>query len=86
MQATRLKGEITPNRRLVVRVPKSMKPGAVEVILVRSPKGKKRSTRRAAGHPAFGIWAKRSDIRSSAAFAARLRRGLESRKDGNGRN
>lgn len=85
MLATKLKGQITRDRRLVVRIPRDMKTGTVEVILLHlsSPSTKGR-TRRGSAHPAFGIWAKRSDITDAAAFAAELRQRVEMRADGNG--
>ncbi|PKO23153.1 MAG: hypothetical protein CVU38_05530 [Chloroflexi bacterium HGW-Chloroflexi-1] len=33
-------------------------------------------------HPAFGLWADRTDIQDSAAFAQQLRRTIEGRRDG----
>ncbi len=84
MLATKLKGQITRDRRLVVRIPRDMETGAVEVILLRSSSQPvKRRTRRGSAHPAFGIWAKRSDITDAAAFAAELRQRVEMRVDGN---
>jgi hypothetical protein len=84
MLATKLKGQITRDRRLVVRVPRDMETGTVEVILlhVASPATKRRA-RRVATHPAFGIWAKRTDINDAGSFAAQLRQRIESRSDGN---
>ena len=71
MFAVKLKGQITPDRQLRVKLPKDIAPGAVEVIVLheappepaRTPK---RRTRRKAAHPAFGLWAKREDIPDSA--------------------
>lgn len=84
MLATKLKGQITRDRRLVVRIPRDMETGAVEVILLReSPQPAKRRARRGTTHPAFGIWAKRADIHDAATFAAELRQRVESRGDGN---
>lgn len=90
MFAVKLKGQITPDRQLRVKLPKDIAPGAVEVIVLheappepaRTPK---RRTRRKAAHPAFGLWAKREDIPDSAEFAAKLRERVQSRKDRNGR-
>ncbi|MDE3087827.1 MAG: hypothetical protein KGJ80_00380 [Chloroflexota bacterium] len=84
MLATKLKGQITRDRRLVVRIPREMATGTVEVILLHlSPQPAKRRARRGTGHPAFGIWAKRSDITDAASFAAQLRQRVEMRADGN---
>jgi hypothetical protein len=84
MFATKLKGQITRDRRLVVRIPREMEAGTVEVILLHlSSQPTKRRTRRGTMHPAFGIWAKRPDINDAAAFAAQLRQRVESRADGN---
>jgi hypothetical protein len=84
MLATKLKGQITRDRRLVVRIPRDMETGTVEVILLHlSSQSTKRRTRRGTTHPAFGIWAKRSDINDAASFAAELRQRVEMRADGN---
>jgi hypothetical protein len=82
MLATKLKGKITPSRKLVVDIPAELVPGAVEVILLQDGPAKpvKQSSRKAK-HPAFGIWAGRTDIADSAAFAAELREKLEQRRD-----
>jgi len=86
MYATKLKGQITRDRRLVVEVPRDIAPGAVEVILMRlSPKPTRRRARRMA-HPAFGVWAKRSDITDADSFASQLRERLETRADGDRRD
>ncbi|MBI5877213.1 MAG: hypothetical protein HZB53_06160 [Chloroflexi bacterium] len=85
MNAARLKGRISIDRRLIVdHLPAGMAPGAVEVIVLQadSPKPAKRPKRRAASHPAFGIWANRTDIAESAAYAAELRQRLETRSNG----
>ncbi len=39
-------------------------------------------TLRAGEHPAFGLWADRTDIQDPAAFAQQLRRTIEERRDG----
>jgi len=78
-----MKGEITRDRKLVVtKIPRRITPGAVEVILFqRDTQLRKRRTRRASQHPAFGIWAHRADISDSAQFAAQLRTRVERRAD-----
>ena len=83
MLATKLQGEITRDRRLVVKkIPRRIAPGKVEVILLRpSTRSIKQRGLRANGHPAFGIWAKRAGIKSSAQFAATLRNRIERRAD-----
>lgn len=85
MFAIKLKGEITRDRQLVVDLPREVEPGTVEVILLQPSPGKptKRRSRRNGAHPAFGIWAKRTDITDSASFATQLRRLVETRSDGN---
>jgi len=84
MFATKLKGQITRDRRLVVQIPREIAAGAVEVILLRvSDKTMKRRTRSGSAHPAFGVWAKRTDIADAASFAAQLRHRVETRADGN---
>jgi hypothetical protein len=78
MLATKLKGQITPNRKLIVEIPRDMTPGAVEVILLHEAPAKAvKPARRNAAHPAFGLWAKRADISDSAAYAAQLRQQVE---------
>lgn len=87
MFATKLKGQITRDRRLVVRIPRDMATGNVEVIvLYPSSQPLKRRARRGSAHPAFGLWAKRSDITDTAIFAAQLRQRVETRADGNRRS
>jgi len=84
MLAVKLKGQVTPDRRLVVQLPKDIAPGAVEVIVLHekpAPAPRPR-TRRKATHPGFCIWAKRKDIADSAEFAAQLRLQVERREDG----
>ncbi len=85
MLATKLKGQITPNRQLIVDVPRDISPGAVEVILLHAAPAKatKRQTRRRAAHPAFGLWARRTDLIDSAEYAAQLRQKVEQRTNGN---
>lgn len=85
MDAMILKGQITSRRELVVRIPPTIAPGTVQVILLRaSPqKSVRRRARRNAAHPAFGLWAKRNDMTDSATFASQLRQRLEHRGDGN---
>jgi hypothetical protein len=84
MLATKLKGQITRDRRLVVRIPRNMETGSVEVILLHmSSQSSKRRMRRGTIHPAFGIWAKRLDIEDAAVFAAQMRTRVEMRVDGN---
>ncbi len=82
MLVTRLKGKITPKRKLIVDIPADVVPGTVEVILVQEAqvKSSKRITSKAK-HPAFGLWAKRADITDSTGFAAELRRKIEQRRD-----
>ncbi len=81
MIANKFRGEITADGRLIVHLPKGIAPGAVDVIVLRVPSLKPRR-RAVSAHPAFGIWAKRSGIADSAAFAAELRRQVETRRDG----
>lgn len=74
MFAAKLKGRITQNHRLVVRIPRDMATGTVEVVLLHLPtQSAKRRARRGADHPAFGIWAKRAEISDATSFAAELR-------------
>ena len=86
MFATRLTGQITRDRRLVVEIPKEVTTGAVEVILLQTQPAPspRRRLRRKIAHPAFGIWAQRDDITDSAAFAAQLRQRLERHEEANG--
>jgi hypothetical protein len=86
MVATRLKGKITSNRKLIVEIPHDLTPGSVEVILLQDTPAKaaKKSVRRTAAHPAFGLWAKRADAIDSADYAAQLRQQIEQRADSHG--
>ena len=84
MIATRLKGTVTEDRRLEVKVPRSVPPGEVDVILVRElPEPRRRPARVEAMniHPAAGLWSDRKDIGETARFVLKLRRRLESRGD-----
>ena len=82
MVPVKLKGKITNDKRLVVKLPKAIQSGAVEVILFSDAPEVRRSAYKKTSHPAFGMWAQRKDIMDSADYAARLRRNIESRKDG----
>lgn len=84
MLATKLKGTITKNRRLELVVPRSLPPGDVEVIVLRAEPAERPRARRvgAQPHPAAGIWADREDISDTVEFVSRIRRRLETRRDG----
>ena len=85
MNATKLKGEITADRRLVLEpLPEDLRPGSVEVIVLQpsTTKPTRRAPRRRQAHPAFGIWARHADIEDSGAYAAQLRQKLETRSNG----
>ena len=84
MSATKLRGKITRDHRLLVHIPEELAPGDVEVILLRIwHKSQPRRTRRRVNHPAFGIWAKRADVGDTSSFAEQVRRRVEQRADGN---
>ena len=83
MYVTRLKGQITRDRRLIIEIPRDVAAGAVEVILLQVSDKPKRNARRDSTHPAFGIWAERADIADTVSFAMELRRRVEMRADGN---
>jgi len=83
MYATKLKGQITHDRRLIIEIPRDVTAGAVEVILLQVSDKPKRTARRDSKHPAFGIWAERADIADTVSFAAELRSRVEMRADGN---
>ena len=85
MLATKLKGQITPGRKLIVEIPRDMAPGAVEVILLHEAPAKAvKPTRRKVTHPAFGLWAKRTEVSDSADYAAQLRQRIEQGADRRG--
>ncbi len=89
MVAVKLKGHITPDRKLSVKLPKDITPGEVEVILLHEAptkpmKAPRRRARHKEAHPAFGIWADRTDITDSALFAAHLRQQIQNRTDARG--
>ena len=82
MLAAKLKGQITANRKLIVEIPGDMAPGAVEVIVLHdAPVKAAKVTRRKTAHPAFGLWAARTDLIDSADYAAQLRQQIEQRAD-----
>lgn len=84
MQATRLKGTITADHLLMIKLPKNLPAGEVEVILLKQKKtaaSPKKLLKPMQCHPAFGMWAQRSDIADSADYAATLRRSIERRSD-----
>jgi hypothetical protein len=85
MLARKLRGRVTKDRRLEVVVPEDVEPGVVEIILL-SEDVRRRPARRHApepvpGHPAFGIWADRTDIQDSWTYAVSLRQRIETRRD-----
>jgi hypothetical protein len=83
MVAVKLRGRVTTNKQLVVKLPKDIAPGEVEVILLHEPPAKAQTRRaRRKTHPAFGMWANRKDITDSGDYAAQLRRKVERREDG----
>ena len=89
MLAVKLKGQITSDRKLKVKLPKDIEPGAVEVIVLHEApllpaKTRTGRARRKTAHPAFGIWADRTDITDSAAFASQLRQQIQNQKDRRG--
>ncbi|MBI5016705.1 MAG: hypothetical protein HZB55_14625 [Deltaproteobacteria bacterium] len=83
MLAVKLRGEISGDGHLVVELPDDMEPGPVEVIVLQEAekKLKRRSRITEATHPTFGMWADREEARDPVAFAAELRRRIESRAD-----
>jgi len=70
MLATKLKDTVTAAHKLIVDIPNDVTPGAVEVILLREQPLKRngRQSHRKLKHPAFGLWAGRTDIKGSASF------------------
>ncbi len=83
MLVVKLKGRVTPDRRLVVRLPRSISPGSVQVIVLatRATPPPRRKGRGKVDHPGFGIWARRAQASNPARFAAVLRRRIERRDD-----
>lgn len=88
MIAAKLKGTVTKDYRLELKVPRSVPPGEVEVIILHSgPPEKPRSLARKPNpniHPAAGMWADRKDIDDTVEFVPELRRRLETRHDARG--
>ncbi len=88
MIAAKLKGTVTKDYRLELKVPRSVPPGEVEVIILRPelPQKPKSRARRLNPnvHPAAGIWAGRKDIGDTVEFVSELRRRLETRRDARG--
>lgn len=88
MIAAKLKGTVTKDYRLELKVPRSVPPGEVEVIILRpqlpqKPKSRARSLNPNV-HPAAGIWADREDIGDTVEFVSKLRRRLETRRAARG--
>jgi hypothetical protein len=84
MIARCLKGTVTEDRRLEVKVPRSVPPGRIDVILIREPPERRRRPRGKPNsnvHPAAGLWSDRKDIGETASFVLNLRRRLERRGD-----
>jgi len=84
MIPTRIKGTVTEDRRLEVKVPRSVSPGKVEVVLIPEPREPRRGSarpRKANHHPAAGLWRNRKDIGETTDFVVQLRRRLEARGD-----
>ena len=88
MIAAKLKGTVTKDYRLELKVPRSVPPGEVEVIILRPelPQKPKSRARRLNPnvHPAAGIWADRKDIGDTVEFVSKLRRRLETQRDARG--
>jgi hypothetical protein len=86
MIAVKLKGMVTTDHRLELKVPPSVPPGEVEVIVLHpepSPGPRIRGHKQAATfHPAAGMWADREDIGDTVTFVSQLRQRLETRHDG----
>ncbi len=86
MLARKLRGRVTKDRRLEVVVPDDVEPGVVEVILLSKDVHRRPARRQAPEatreHPAFGLWADRTDIPDSWAYAVSLRQRIETRHDG----
>ncbi len=81
--ATKLKGIVTKDHRLELKVPQAIPLGEVEVIVLHPELAKKpkRQARRLNSniHPAAGIWANREDIGDPVEFVEKIRRRLETR-------
>ncbi|MCI0438460.1 MAG: hypothetical protein L0177_04945 [Chloroflexi bacterium] len=83
MIAAKLKGIVSEDHFLELKVPESIPPGEVEVIILRSESSRKRPTSKLDPnkHPAAGIWADREDIGDTIEFVSKLRRSMEARSD-----
>ena len=85
MIAAKLRGTVTKDYRLELKVPRFVPPGEVEVIVLHpEPPEKPKSRARRLNpniHPAAGIWANREDIGDTVEFVSKLRRHLETRRD-----
>jgi hypothetical protein len=86
MIAVKLKGMVTTDHRLELKVPPSVPPGEVEVIVLHlesPPRGRDRERKQPPTfHPAAGMWADREDIGDTVTFVSQLRQRLETRHDG----
>jgi len=88
MIAAKLKGTVTEDHRLELKVPRSIPPGEVEVVVLHPEPAKKPQYQARKlnpnVHPAAGMWANRDDIGDTVEFVSQLRRRLETRRDARG--
>lgn len=88
MIAAKLRGIVTQDHQLEIKLPHSIPPGEVEIIILYpGPLEKVQHQAHKLDpnvHPAAGIWADREDIGDTVEFTAKLRRRLETRADARG--
>ena len=88
MIAAKLKGIVTKDYRLELKVPCSIPPGEVEVIILHSKRPEKSRSLACQPnpnlHPAAGLWADRKDLGDTVEFVSKLRRRLETRYNARG--
>jgi hypothetical protein len=80
--ATRFKVRVPPSRRVTLAVPAEVEPGEAEVIVLHRRAKPTRKARRSKSrqHPAFGLWASRSEAADPVAFVDELRRRVMERR------
>ncbi|HXQ22837.1 MAG TPA: hypothetical protein VN812_14255 [Candidatus Acidoferrales bacterium] len=83
LAATRFKVRVPASRRVTLAVPAEVEPGEAEVIVLHrraKPAPRKAPHSKSRQHPAFGLWASRSEASDPVAFVAELRRRMMERR------
>ena len=89
MEALKVNGKISEEGKLIIDESLPIPPGNVEVIILRASTrrfGRRHAVKSLSELPACSMWADRSDISESGAYALKLRRQIEERRDGTTRS